>query len=1070
MTRVFKPICLITVLALVLALGAAIVPIGYTQASGDTYYVDASVAGPGTGTSGDPWKTITMALGTVPGDPADPDTIIVAAGTYDAANGETFPLTFANDGVVLVGAGETVTFIDGGSAATILDVNAGVIVIDGFTITNSTSDADYGIEASGSSGNLEVTGNIFTNVDYGVYLDIDEDGSNLGSDYTIADVLVNGNTFSFNDTGVEIGIELDFDDTVTGLSCDIGNIEVSENDFDSGDYGIYFWGYVEDLTDSTATIGDLLFNDNTFTGISWESIYVYPWESWYLEGTTTVTCGDLEINRNTTDGGYGFYVYWEYIGYDVYDTASVTVGDAFINNNEITSDGSYGIYSYYYENGYNLNDDASVTLGELHIEGNTIDSYYDAIYFEFCEFPYYMYLNSSFTMGDIYVRDNTVTSTDYSGLYIYYYDYYVASYMEDDSYARLPDWIITGNSFETYDDCIYFYTYSNPDENEDNATVDFSGFLIDDNTFYSSDYCGIYMEIDDLCETTYGSSMTTMGDITITNNTFTEVYDASIYIELDELGYDIYDSASLIFGDVTITGNTITDSGEEGIYLYYEYGGDTYDTSTVSVGDVVISENDISGTGDEAILVEYDCDSWGIYDTSTQIYGDVTIADNVIDDCPDGILVLYFLDVEGNSGETLTLGELDIIGNEVSNITSDDGIDLDYGLYVFDDVTLNVGRALIQDNTVSNCSSAALDFDMYIYAESTATVNLGDPEIIGNTLEDSEDGMYLWGVQNAEVTENDILNNEGIENGYCGIYIEDSYDWYYEESYPEFPAQGNVFRCNNFEGNEPYGLENAGTGEADAELNWWGDDSGPDGSGPGSGDAVSSNVDYEPWLVAPCGEEEVVAGFTVTPPTGQAPLTVQFYDTSTGAATWFWEFGDGGVSEAQYPTHTYQNEGVFSVRLTIEGVGGDTDETDGEVIVEAAAGAPNLVVRNLYISATEAQPRQKIVITADVFNEGGAWGDGDMDLIINGHYEQTAGVGVAPGTSQPISFTIYKVEAGEYQVVIGNAVGTFYVVEEPQPSRIGGIPMDSGTLIALIVIGVFVIAALVIAIVVFRPS
>ncbi|MBA7467418.1 MAG: hypothetical protein GH158_03740 [Dehalococcoidia bacterium] len=34
----------------------------------------------------------------------------------------------------------------------------------------------------------------------------------------------------------------------------------------------------------------------------------------------------------------------------------------------------------------------------------------------------------------------------------------------------------------------------------------------------------------------------------------------------------------------------------------------------------------------------------------------------------------------------------------------------------------------------------------------------------------------------------------------------------------------------------------------DAEKNWWGDCSGPGGEGPGSGDAVSDDVNYDPWL------------------------------------------------------------------------------------------------------------------------------------------------------------------------------------------------------------------------------
>ena len=36
--------------------------------------------------------------------------------------------------------------------------------------------------------------------------------------------------------------------------------------------------------------------------------------------------------------------------------------------------------------------------------------------------------------------------------------------------------------------------------------------------------------------------------------------------------------------------------------------------------------------------------------------------------------------------------------------------------------------------------------------------------------------------------------------------------------------------------------------EVDATNNWWGHSSGPDGVGPGTGDSVSTNVDYAPWL------------------------------------------------------------------------------------------------------------------------------------------------------------------------------------------------------------------------------
>ena len=75
-----------------------------------------------------------------------------------------------------------------------------------------------------------------------------------------------------------------------------------------------------------------------------------------------------------------------------------------------------------------------------------------------------------------------------------------------------------------------------------------------------------------------------------------------------------------------------------------------------------------------------------------------------------------------------------------------------------------------------------------------------------------------------------------------------------------------------------------------------------------------------------------------------------------------------------------------------------------------------------------------------------------------------------PGTAKPISFTVYKVDAGEYQVDIGGASGTFYVVAEPQapggaaqPAAMG---LDTGTMVIIIVIGFVLIAGIIVAIVV----
>jgi parallel beta-helix repeat protein len=69
----------------------------------------------------------------------------------------------------------------------------------------------------------------------------------------------------------------------------------------------------------------------------------------------------------------------------------------------------------------------------------------------------------------------------------------------------------------------------------------------------------------------------------------------------------------------------------------------------------------------------------------------------------------------------------------------------------------------------------------------------------------------------------------------------------------------------------------------------------------------------------------LTADFSYAPSEGNAPLTVQFTDLSTGnrsKMTYAWDFGDGSaVSNEHSPKHTYVKEGEFTVILTVsEGI------------------------------------------------------------------------------------------------------------------------------------------------------
>jgi len=46
--------------------------------------------------------------------------------------------------------------------------------------------------------------------------------------------------------------------------------------------------------------------------------------------------------------------------------------------------------------------------------------------------------------------------------------------------------------------------------------------------------------------------------------------------------------------------------------------------------------------------------------------------------------------------------------------------------------------------------------------------------------------------------------------------------------------------------------------------------------------------------------------------------TVDFTDSSNGAISWFWDFGDGNTSIQRHPTHTYAADGTYEVNLFVQ--------------------------------------------------------------------------------------------------------------------------------------------------------
>ena len=80
----------------------------------------------------------------------------------------------------------------------------------------------------------------------------------------------------------------------------------------------------------------------------------------------------------------------------------------------------------------------------------------------------------------------------------------------------------------------------------------------------------------------------------------------------------------------------------------------------------------------------------------------------------------------------------------------------------------------------------------------------------------------------------------------------------------------------------------------------------------------------------PPTDGDPVAVFTATPTSGAPPLAVTFdgsasYDSDGTIASRSWSFGDGRTAVGPIVTHTYQNNGNFTARLTVTDDDGNTD-------------------------------------------------------------------------------------------------------------------------------------------------
>ena len=429
----------------------------------------------------------------------------------------------------------------------------------------------------------------------------------------------------------------------------------------------------------------------------------------------------------------------------------------------------------------------------------------------------------------------------------------------------------------------------------------------------------------------------------------------------------------------------------------------------------------------------------------------------------------------------------------------------------------------ITDNTIEY---AEYGIEVY-YANNT--------KVSHNTIEENGHGVYVSSANNTRILGNDILNNAGAADS--GVHVD-------EGSY------GTEVHFNNIEGNSvtnskaegmsgapesyavSYGVYNHPENPLlDATFNWWRDASGPyDPEGDtdvkgcsctndplneknedGQGDAVSSNVDYCPWLLerfspatsAPSTTGKGGVGFNTSdwnsaiiqlleakdpseidcPPKpemlfpygifsfkvlvkeigGTATIIITLpEDMPRGTQYWKCQNGEWG----KLPLGSDDGDNILTLTLKDGGLG-DADGVENGVIVDPGGPAipiplstltgevkkavepASFLASYLQISPQQVSPNQPVEISINVANTGGESASRAVILYVNNVAEQSQTVTLAPGSAQNVFFTVSKATPGTYEVLLEGQNGQFVV---KSTSVFGGGGLGTGGIIAIIVV------------------
>ena len=197
------------------------------------------------------------------------------------------------------------------------------------------------------------------------------------------------------------------------------------------------------------------------------------------------------------------------------------------------------------------------------------------------------------------------------------------------------------------------------------------------------------------------------------------------------------------------------------------------------------------------------------------------------------------------------------MASTISNATVS-GNTFDAPLDGFFDIQIDLHNSTVTDNTFeghSNSLAGPNNGGLQLFGSQFGLVPSDHVTVSGNTFSNcgsATEGTFA--IQLSQGVNHITITGNAISNSYDGVNTRIGTGW-------DVTGQEIHINGNNITGSTRFGVNNTVLGILDATCNWWGAANGPGPVGPGSGDRVSSNVAYKPWLITPSPGGACIGGF-----------------------------------------------------------------------------------------------------------------------------------------------------------------------------------------------------------------